>query len=76
MTIMICAVDREALVKTILGKVGNDTPVHAARPLFSADIEQRVYDPDKAAFHYRKSAHGAFVTRLSSSPRLGGVKLM
>lgn len=42
------AVDREAFVNTILGgygKVGNDTPVNAAYPLFSAEIEQRVYDP-------------------------------
>lgn len=54
------AVDREAFVKTILngfGKVGNDTPVMDAYPLFPADIEQRTYDPDRASFHYRKSGH-------------------
>ena len=63
------AVDREALVKTILGgygKVGNDTPVNSAYPLFASEIEQRTYDPDKAAFHYRKSGHsGAIALRTS-----------
>nr|WP_192355928.1 ABC transporter substrate-binding protein [Mesorhizobium mediterraneum] len=63
------AVDREALVKIILGgygKVGNDTPVNADYPLFSAEIEQRVYDPDKAAFHYRKSGHSGAITLRTS----------
>lgn len=54
------AIDREALVETILGgfgKVGNDTPIMSAYPLFSEEIPQRTYDPDKAAFHYKKSGH-------------------
>jgi peptide/nickel transport system substrate-binding protein len=54
------AVDRQELVDRILagyGSVGNDIPVNGAYPLFSDDIEQRVFDLDKAAFHYKKSGH-------------------
>ncbi len=54
------AVDRQDMVDKILrgyGSIGNDLPVNAAYPLFDADIPQRAYDPDKAAFHYKKSGH-------------------
>lgn len=53
------AIDREDLVAKILkgyGSVGNDTPVNKAYPLFT-EMEQTVYDPDKAAFHFKKSGH-------------------
>ncbi len=63
------AMNREEMVKTILrgyGSVGNDTPINKAYPLFSDDLEQRKYDPDKAAFHYKKSGHdGAVLLRTS-----------
>jgi peptide/nickel transport system substrate-binding protein len=52
------AINREEMVDKVLrgfGSIGNDFPINASYPLFSDDIEQRVYDPDKAAFHYRKS---------------------
>ena len=39
------------------GSVGNDFPINKAYPLFTDGIEQRTYDPDKAAFHYKKSGH-------------------
>lgn len=54
------AIDRQEMVDKILGgygTLGNDIPVNAAYPLFSGDIEQRVFDPEKAAFHYKKSGH-------------------
>lgn len=54
------AIDRQELVDKILngyGSVGNDFPVNAAYPLFSDDIEQRVFDPEQAAFYYKKSGH-------------------
>jgi peptide/nickel transport system substrate-binding protein len=69
------AVDREALVKTILGgygKVGNDTPVMDAYPMFDAEIEQRAYDPDRAAFHYRKSGHDGPITLRTSDVAFPG----
>ena len=52
------AINRQEMVERILhgyGSVGNDIPINAAYSLFSDDIEQRSYDPDKAAFHYKKS---------------------
>jgi peptide/nickel transport system substrate-binding protein len=54
------AVDREAILKRVLGgfgTIGNDYPVNANYALAPTDIEQRKYDPDKAAFHFKKSGH-------------------
>ncbi|MER9801831.1 ABC transporter substrate-binding protein [Mesorhizobium sp. M0142] len=53
------AIDREEMVQKILGgygSVGNDTPISKAYPLFT-EVEQRTFDLDKAAFHYKKSGH-------------------
>ncbi|MES0214118.1 ABC transporter substrate-binding protein [Mesorhizobium sp. C280B] len=62
------AVDREEMVQKILagyGSVGNDTYVNKLYPLFT-EIEQRIYDPDKAAFHYKKSGHtGSLLLQIS-----------
>ncbi|WP_137701416.1 ABC transporter substrate-binding protein [Marimonas lutisalis] len=49
--------NRQEMVDKILfgyGSVGNDTPINASYPLFTP-MEQREYDPDKAAFHWKKS---------------------
>lgn len=49
--------NRQEMVDKILfgyGSVGNDTPINAAYPLFT-EIEQREYDPEKAAHHWKKS---------------------
>jgi peptide/nickel transport system substrate-binding protein len=57
------AVDREEMVQKILfgyGSVGNDTPINKAYPLFT-EMEQRKFDPDKAAEHYKKSGHSGSV---------------
>ncbi len=54
------AIDREALLKQVLGgfgTLGNDYPVNENYALAPTDIEQRVYDPEKAAFHYKKSGY-------------------
>ena len=71
------AINREEMVDKILqgfGTVGNDIPINAAYPLFSDDIEQRVYDPDKAAFHYKKSGHeGSVLLRTSDVAFPGAV---
>ena len=62
------AIDREEMVQKILmgyGTVGNDTPINKAYPLFT-EMEQRKYDPEKAAFHYKKSGHsGSILLRTS-----------
>ena len=54
------AIDREAILKQVIGgfgTLGNDFPVNENYALAPGDIEQRVYDPDQAAFYYRKSGH-------------------
>jgi len=69
------AMDREEMVKKILGgygKVGNDFPINGTYPLFSEDIEQRKYDPDKAAFHYKKSGHSGSVLLRTSEVAFPG----
>ena len=51
------AIDREALVKTILrgyGEVGNDQPIGRSQPYY-AKLPQRKYDPDKAKFYLKKA---------------------
>ncbi|MHA6688771.1 ABC transporter substrate-binding protein [Mesorhizobium sp. A556] len=71
------AVDRDEMVQKILsgyGTVGNDMPVMKAYALFSDDIEQRKFDPDKAAFHYKKSGHtGSVLLRTSDVAFPGAV---
>lgn len=70
------AVDREEMLQKILmgyGSIGNDIPVNATYPLFS-EIEQRTFDPEKAAFHYKKSGHsGPILLRTSDVAFPGAV---
>ena len=71
------AMDREELLEKILrgyGSVGNDFPINEAYPLFSSDIEQRKFDPEKAAEHYKKSGHsGSILLRTSDVAFPGAV---
>ena len=71
------ALNREEMVEKILhgyGSVGNDTPINASYPLFSDDLEQRAYDPDKAKFHFEKSGHdGPILLRTSDVAFPGAV---
>ncbi|MEK1929479.1 MAG: ABC transporter substrate-binding protein [Pararhizobium sp.] len=69
------SMDRENMVQTILGgygKVGNDFPINSTYALFPEGIEQRVYDPDKAAFHYKKSGHSGSVLLRTSDVAFPG----
>jgi len=71
------AMDREEMLTKILrgyGQVGNDMPVNSAYPLFSSDIEQRKFDPEKAAEFYKKSGHsGSILLRTSDVAFPGAV---
>ena len=50
------AVDRDQILGLLQGGVlGNDHPIPPQDPFHAADIPQRMYDPDKAAFHLKKS---------------------
>ncbi|MEM8731681.1 MAG: ABC transporter substrate-binding protein [Pseudomonadota bacterium] len=63
-------IDREEMVEKILfgyGSVGNDTPINASYPYYT-EFEQRVYDPDKAKFHFDKAGvDGAVLLRTSDN---------
>ncbi|MGV1831945.1 ABC transporter substrate-binding protein [Agrobacterium vitis] len=51
-------IDREAMVKTILrghGAVGNDQPIGPTYKFFAKDLEQVVFDADKAKYHLKQS---------------------
>lgn len=71
------AMDREELLQKILfgyGSIGNDFPINDAYPLFSNDIEQRKFDPEKAAEFYKKSGHtGSILLRTSEVAFPGAV---
>ena len=52
------SVDREALLNKILlghGAMGNDHPISSSNPYHNDDMPQRMYDPDKARHHLKKS---------------------
>ncbi|MCZ7450826.1 ABC transporter substrate-binding protein [Agrobacterium rhizogenes] len=69
------SIDRENMVKTILGgygKVGNDFPINDTYAFFPEGIEQRAYDPDKATFHYKKSGHSGPVLLRTSDVAFPG----
>jgi peptide/nickel transport system substrate-binding protein len=70
------AMDRHEMLEKILrgyGSVGNDFPINEAYPLFTA-LEQRKFDPDKAAEYYKKSGHsGSILLRTSDVAFPGAV---
>jgi peptide/nickel transport system substrate-binding protein len=69
------AMNREEMVEKILfghGSLGNDMPINAAYPLFSDDIEQRAYDPEKAAAHFKASGHEGPVVLRSADTAFPG----
>jgi peptide/nickel transport system substrate-binding protein len=71
------AIDRDAIVAKVLGgygKVGNDTPIPSFDPMFAADIPQRPYDPDMAAFYFAKSGiSGPIILSVSDEAFSGAV---
>ena len=63
------AIDREEIVQKILfgtGTPGNDFHVSPNMPYWP-DIEQRVYDPDKAKFHLKKAGMESLSVSLSAA---------
>ncbi len=52
------AIDRKQVLKTMFndfGVLGNDHPIPVSDPYHHAELPQRDFDPDKAAFHFKKS---------------------
>jgi peptide/nickel transport system substrate-binding protein len=63
------AVDREQLLEKILkghGTLGNDHPIAPSVP-YHADLEQRVYDPDKAKFHLKQAGLDSLTVDFSAA---------
>lgn len=71
------AIDRQEILDKVLGgygTIGNDYPVNAAYALAPDDIEQRVYDPEQAAFYYERSGHeGPIVLRVADAAFPGAI---
>ena len=64
------AVDREALLKTILGghgAVGNDLPIGRNQEFYNTELPQREYDPDQAAFLLKEAGMDGLSVELSAA---------
>ncbi|WP_113911308.1 ABC transporter substrate-binding protein [Roseovarius dicentrarchi] len=64
------AVDRQELVDKILfgyGSVGNDIPVGPNQKYYNTELEQRVYDPDKARWHLRQAGLDSLTVSLHAA---------
>ena len=51
-------IDRQKIIDNVykgFATVGNDTTVAPSQKYFAKDLPQRPYDPDKAAFHFKKA---------------------
>jgi peptide/nickel transport system substrate-binding protein len=69
------AIDREQILKTLFsgfGALGNDHPIPSNDPYFNKDIPQRKRDPDKAAFHLKKSGLDPTMTLQTSEAAFAG----
>lgn len=64
------AIDREALVKTILrgyGQPANDHPIGPSNRFYNNELPQRQYDVDKARYHLKRAGYDRIDLDLSSS---------
>ena len=64
------AIDRDEIVQKILrghGLVGNDQPIGPANRYHAAELEQRVYDPDRVKFHLKKAGLDSLSVRLHAA---------
>ena len=64
------AIDREEIVEKVLrghGLVGNDQPIGPANRYHDAELEQRVYDPDRVKFHLKKAGLEALTVQLHTA---------
>ncbi|MGB2446432.1 MAG: peptide ABC transporter substrate-binding protein, partial [Candidatus Poseidoniaceae archaeon] len=54
------------------GAVGNDHPISTANRYHNADLPQREFDADKAAYHYKKSGHSGKIQLSASDAAFAG----
>jgi peptide/nickel transport system substrate-binding protein len=74
------ATDREQLLRALFsgyGTLGNDHPIPPSDPYFNKELPQRKHDPDKAAFHLKKSglADPPIVLQASDAAFAGAVDM-
>ena len=64
------AIPREEILKKVaggLGTLGNDHPISPLQQYHASSLPQRAFDPDKAAFHLKKSGSPDYVYDLHAS---------
>jgi peptide/nickel transport system substrate-binding protein len=67
------SIDRNEVLDKILnghGLIGNDHPISPANRYYNADLEQRVYDPEKAKWHLKQAGLSSLKVELSASDGL------
>ncbi|MDE0309149.1 MAG: ABC transporter substrate-binding protein [Acidiferrobacterales bacterium] len=67
------SLDREAVLDTVLsgyGSLGNDQPISPANRYYNTELEQRVYDPEKAKWHLKQAGMENLKVELSLSNSL------
>lgn len=63
-------IDRQKIIDNVLNgyaTIGNDHTVAPNNPFFNAELPQRAYDPDKAAWHLKEAGLSADAFRLTMS---------
>lgn len=69
------AINRQEMVDKVLhghGLIGNDHPISVSNPFHNGDLAQREYDPEKAAFHYKKSGHSGTIQLSAADAAFAG----
>ncbi len=67
------SIDRESVLDTILngyGSLGNDHPISPANRYHNYELEQRVYDPERAKWHLKQAGMSNLKVELSASDSL------
>ncbi len=63
-------IDRNKIIKQVFNGYavpGNDHVIDALNPFYNDKMAQRAYDPDKAAFHFKKANIGSAALELQTS---------
>jgi len=61
-------IDRQKIVDTVYkgyAAIGNDTTIAPSSKYFAPDVPPHAYDPEKAAFHWKKAGNPSFALQVS-----------
>jgi len=67
------SIDRNEVLEKVLnghGLIGNDHPISPANRYFNTELEQRVYDPEKARWHLKQAGLSKLKVELNASDGL------